>query len=192
MSEKYPDILILVGSPREDGKSAHIARSLQEAFREQGINPCLFELSKYPVAACTGCGACSTSGQCCIAGDSFNVLSRHMDSADAIIIVAPVYFAGPSGWLKAALDRCQVYWARRYVLHQPMPSQRPAHLVIVGDGGDPFGFGPLVTICTSALNSTGLRIADSTAYDFVGKKYETFQAVALARKVLDSIHGNEL
>ena len=163
-----PQILILVGSPREDGKSAHIAKKLGCLLNEHGANSCIFELSKYPVAACSGCNVCAASGQCSIVGDSFNVLSKHMDQASALIVVAPVYFAGPSGWLKAALDRCQVYWARRYILKQKMPPLRPAHLVVVGDGGDPFGYEPLETICTSALNSTGLRLDALRVHDFVG------------------------
>ncbi len=167
-----PEVLVIVGSPREDGKCTQLAQALRAQLHVCGFKCCLYSLAKYPVAACNGCGACSLTGECVITGDGFGVLSRHMDSCVAAIVVAPVYFAGPSAWLKAALDRCQVYWARRYMLKCPMPPMRPAHLVAVGDGGDPFGFEPLATICKSALNSTGLRLEPSRVHNFVGDRYD--------------------
>ena len=191
-NKQDPEVLILVGSPKEDGKSARLAKNLEANLKDLGAKPCVFELAKYPVAACTGCNSCAISGQCCITGDSFNVLSKHMDSADAFVVVAPIYFAGPSGWLKAALDRCQVYWARRYLLKQEMPPFRPAHLAVIGDGDDPFGYDPLVTICTSALNSTGLRLIPKRVHDFVADNYNDEAISALAGDVMRSIYENRI
>ena len=181
------EILVLVGSPNKDGRSAKLARGLAEELREIGLRVCLYPLAEYPVAACTGCNMCTRSGECVIAGDGFGVLSRHMDSCAAAVIVAPVYFAGPSGWLKAALDRCQVYWARRYMLGQDVPEYRAAHLVVIGEGGDPFGYEPLVTICKSALNSTGLRVTEDTVHDFVGDNYSLDRITELRDAILKGI-----
>ena len=187
---RIPEVLVLVGSPKECGKSSQLAKKLEDQLKEYNAKPCVFELAKYPVAACNGCNSCSTNGQCCIMGDAFNVLSKHMDSADAVVIVAPVYFSGPSGWLKAALDRCQVYWARRYILKQDMPPARPAYLAVVGDGGDPFGYEPLITICTSALNCTGLRLAPKRVYDFVASNYKEQAIADLADDIMKSFYEN--
>ena len=181
------EILILVGSPQKDGRSAKLAKELATEFREIGLKVCLYPLSDYPVAACTGCNMCTRTGSCVITGDGFNVLSKHMDSCAAAVVVAPVFFSGPSGWLKAALDRCQVYWARRYMLGQDMPPKREAHLVVIGEGGDPFGYDPLVTICKSALNSTGLRITDDTVHDFVAGNYDLDRIPRLRDAVLKGI-----
>lgn len=180
-----PEVLVLMGSPRDDGRCAKLAQAVKNVLHLRGIRCCLFPLAKYPVAACAGCGSCSSTGECIITGDSFNVLSRHLDSCAALIVISPVYFSGPTAWLKAALDRCQVYWARRYKLDQPMPRKRPAHLIIVGEGGDPFGYEPLVTICKSALNSTGLRVTDERVHDFVGDNCDLNRAT----KVLDQLQS---
>lgn len=180
-----PEVLVLTGSPREDGRSAQLAQMLRAELHVRGFKCCLYPLAKHPVAACSGCGSCNVTGECVITGDGFGVLSRHMDTCVAMIVVAPVYFAGPSAWLKAALDRCQVYWSRRYLLKQPMPAKRPAYLLAVGEGGDPFGFEPLTTICTSALNSTGLRIEDKRVFDFVGDNYD----LSRVSQVLDQLQS---
>lgn len=124
---------------------------------------------------------------CCIKGDAWNVLSRHMESCAALVVVAPVYFAGPSGWLKAALDRCQMYWARKYVLKDWIPRKRPAHLVVIGDGGDPYGTEPLETICTSALNCANLRIEPDRIMRMIGDQYDLRNAITLSGRVMASI-----
>ena len=182
-----PEVLVIVGSPREDGKCAQLAQTLRAQLHVRGFKCCLYSLAKYPVAACNGCGSCSVTGECVITGDGFGVLSKHMDSCVAAIVVAPVYFAGPSAWFKAALDRCQVYWARRYKLNCPMPPARPAHLAAVGEGGDPFGFEPLVTVCKSALNSTGLRLTDDRVHNFVGDNYDLARATVILDQLQEEL-----
>ncbi len=159
MSGAAPDILVLAGSPHEGGASEQVAASLEADLRQGGASTTLWRLSAYPVAACRNCGGCAGTGECVVA-DAWHVLSRHMDACDALVVVAPVYFAGPSAHLKAALDRCQTYWTRKYRLHAPLPAARPAHLVVLGEGGDPFGTAPLEAVCTSALNCANLRIED--------------------------------
>ena len=185
------EVLVLIGSPREKGKSARLGTAVTKRLREHGLKVTFFELSKYPVAACTGCGACNVSGQCCIMGDSWGVLSKHMESCDAFLLVAPVYFAGPTGWLKAALDRCQMYWSRKYLLKEGVPSKRPAHLVVIGEGGDPFGTAPLETICTSALNCANLRITPERTHRFIGVDIEEARVDELTRAVLASVANGE-
>lgn len=187
MTVATSEALVLVGSPREDGKSARMGKRITGLLRAQGVKVTFFELSKYPVAACTGCEQCLKTGTCCIVGDAWDVLSKHMESCDALVLVAPVYFAGPSGWLKAALDRCQMYWARKHVLKDGVPVERPAHLVVIGDGGDPFGSAPLETICTSALNCANLRIEPARIHRLIGSAYDIDKAGDIAEAVLEDM-----
>ena len=167
MSAPAPDILVLCGSPHEGGASEKAAGAFAAALGERGADTTLWRLSEHPVAACRNCGGCAAGGECVIA-DAWHVLSRHMDACDALLLVSPVYFAGPPAHLKAALDRCQSYWMRKYRLHVPPPSARPARLVVLGEGGDPFGTAPLEAVCTSALNCANLRI-DGRVECFVGR-----------------------
>ena len=184
-----PEILILVGSPREDGKSARFAAELEAFLRERGAKVVNYSIAKYPVAACNGCGACQKTGDCVIVGDGWGVLSKHMESCTAFVCIAPVYFAGPSGWLKAALDRCQMYWSRKYLLKERVPEKRPAHLVVIGDGGDPFGTAALETICTSALNCANLRIEPNRIWRYIGKAYDAAKADEVAQAIIDCLPG---
>lgn len=179
-----PDVLVLVGSPNEAGKSTALARAIENALETLGIEPTFYHLATYPVAACYNCGACQITGDCRIVNDPWHVLARHMQSCDLMFLVAPVYFAGPAAHLKAALDRCQMFWARKHVLKREMPPKRPCHLLVVGDGGDPFGSEPLEKICTSALNCANLRVGDRI-HRFVGKGYD----VARVPKIVGTALG---
>jgi multimeric flavodoxin WrbA len=97
------------------------------------------------VSVCLGCNACSKAGVC-IQRDGMDDVNAQLDAADAIAVATPVYFATVPAVLKTLLDRCQPYWVRRYILHEPRPAvRRPGAVLIVGGGGDPFG-----TVC--ALN----------------------------------------
>lgn len=85
-----------------------------------------------------------------------------LESAAAIAVATPVYFAGVPASLKALYDRCQPYWARRYVLGEPAPAQkRPGALLIVGGGGDPFGWECAATLTKSAFAVLGVAVTQT-------------------------------
>ncbi len=105
----------------------------------------------------------------CSIHDDMSDLFELLDAADELIVVSPVYFSGPPAQFKALLDRLQPYfWARRSMREHGMrfPKKRPLTLHVVGEGGDPHGFDPLVGIVRSAFACVGFRLA--AVYDWVG------------------------
>ena len=58
--------------------------------------------------------------------------------------------------MKALLDRFQPLFST----YDPKAPKRPAKLMVVGQGGDPHGFGPLETIMRSALAVAGFRLEE--------------------------------
>ena len=93
-----------------------------------------------------------------------------LEDADELIVVAPVYFAGPSSQLKCMLDRFQPYfWTRTRA------RKRPCTLHVVGEGGDPHGFDPLVGCVRSAAAVAGFRL--ERVLDWVGKIDESGEIV---------------
>ena len=172
--------LIIVGSPRTDGRSAHLANMLFETCIEECPDDelALAPVSTLSVAGCTGCDACRDNiaklvelGEealeddfaPCVINDDMQEIYELIDSADEITVVSPVYFAGPPSQLKALLDRLQPY----YWTNARAEEKRPAVLHVVGEGGDPHGFSALVTIVRSALAVAGFRL--ETVFDWVGK-----------------------
>lgn len=159
-------LVVLAASPHAGGAGSRLAQVAVAAAQDAGMSARLLRLNRYTVAPCDNCGACLGTGQCCHV-DDFEALVDVLDEADALMLVSPVYFAGPPAQLKAFFDRYQARWVRRYVLGQPACQKRPALLAVTRTGQDPFGFDPLVTITRSALNIAGFslgRVEDFKGY----------------------------
>lgn len=149
--------VIVVGSPRTNGRSAALAEELFEACIEECPDDhiSLISLSSLTVLPCEGCNFCMKSeGHACHLGDDMMDIREVLDDADELTIVSPVYFASAPATLKAFLDRLQPYFwtdARHGEL-------RPATLHVIGEGHDPFGFEPLVVTVKSAAFTAGFKL----------------------------------
>lgn len=149
--------VIVVGSPRTNGRSAALAEELFEACIEECPDDqvSLIPLSSLTVLPCEGCNFCMKSeGHACHLEDDMMDIREVLDDADELTIVSPVYFASAPATLKAFLDRLQPYFwtdARHGEL-------RPATLHVIGEGHDPFGFDPLVVTVKSAAFTAGFKL----------------------------------
>lgn len=186
--------LIIVGSPRVDGRSAHLANLLFESCIEECPDDelALAPVSTLDIAGCQGCDACKRRTECaqegdaddageaalpCAIDDDMQELYELIDAADELVVVSPVYFSGPPSQLKALLDRFQPYFwtdARRRV-------KRPCTLHVVGEGGDPHGYDALVGCVRSAAAVAGFKL--ETVFDWVGKIDDTGEIVADATEI---------
>lgn len=152
-----PRVLCVAGSPRRQGNSDLLLDALVAGVREAGGTPVLLVARDAGVGFCRGCNACSKDGHC-IQRDGMDSVYAEIDAAAAIAVATPVFFATVPAVLKTLLDRCQPYWARRYVLHEPAPAhRRPGAILVVGGGGDPFGADCAVTPVKSVLNVLYVR-----------------------------------
>lgn len=166
--------MIIVGSPRIDGRCAELANELFEAciedYPEDLVS--LIPLASVNVEPCVGCDACRKSEDYeCFIDDDMAEIREVLEDTDELIIVCPVYFAGAPAIMKAFLDRLQPYfWTEaRY------GDLRPATLHIVGEGHDPFGFGGLITTMQSALYTAGFSL--DVGMNWVGKLSKTGEII---------------
>ncbi len=151
-----PRILCIGGSPRRQGNSERLLDALIRGVNNAGGLPEKLVVVDYAIAPCRGCNSCSKTGAC-VVQDRMHEIYPLIDSADAIVVSSPVYFATVPAVLKALYDRCQPYWARRYVLKEPRRRARPGGMLVVGGGGDPFGTGCAVTTTKSVLAVLGVQ-----------------------------------
>ena len=109
-----------------------------------------------PLAQCNLVFRSDASAHQCIIDDEMGEVRKHIDAADELIVVSPVYFAGPPAQLKALLDRMQpYYWSN---LRERSKGRRPMTLHVVREGGDPHGFEPLVGTLKSSLGVAGFKL----------------------------------
>jgi multimeric flavodoxin WrbA len=98
-------ILLINGSPRQNGETAHSLAIVEKIILEAKIETEWFQLGTTPVHGCCHCNSCEKTNRCVFSDDSCNRLIQQCLEADGIIIASPVYFAAPNGALCALLDR---------------------------------------------------------------------------------------
>lgn len=187
-----PLVLGIAGSPRRKGNSDRLLESALEGAREGGASTRTLVASALKLNPCRGCNVCSRDGAC-FQRDAGPELYDAIDTADAIIVASPVYFATVPAVLKIVYDRMQPYWARTHVLGQPRPPRRPGAILLVRAGGDPYGFDAADATTRSVLAVLGIdvlgevRVADVDAPEDLatGHPEEFGQARELGRQVAE-------
>lgn len=161
MSERNPRIGILQASPRKVNSEAVarlVAERIPATLPDASVET--FTLRHVQIDPCIACDICQETGDCFMT-DGMDPFVDFLMRSDALVVVTPIYFAGPPAQLKAAFDRLQFLWARRYVLDShPRGPRKPLLLIMVGTGQDPFGYQPVVTITHSALRMADFELSD--------------------------------
>ncbi len=73
------------------------------------------EAGRNPVKPCRGCNRCGVTGEC-VQRDSMQGIYNHLASADVVVLAAPIFSMHVCAQAKALIDRCQRFWALKYVL----------------------------------------------------------------------------
>jgi hypothetical protein len=121
-------VLGLAGSARHGGNTDTILDWCLDAARAEGAPVLRFRLCDMDLRGCRACDACFKDGTC-IQKDDMQQLYPHLRAADSIVISAPVYAMGLPGVAKIMVDRCQPFWALKYVRKQPLTEPgRPERL----------------------------------------------------------------
>jgi len=116
-------VLGLAGSARRGGNTETLLDWCLGAARSAGATVVKFRLCELDLHGCRACESCSRDGKCVVT-DDMQLLYPYLESADAIVLAAPTYFQGMPAVPKMMIDRCQPFWALKYVLKRPLASER--------------------------------------------------------------------
>ncbi|MCK9228043.1 MAG: flavodoxin family protein [Syntrophorhabdaceae bacterium] len=106
--------VILFGSPRKRGNTAELARAVSTALQAKGWGVRTLYLNDMNIRPCQGCYACLPGGVCKIQDDMKDVRKYIMES-DLVVYATPIYWFGPSGQLKLAMDRSIAFMDENFV-----------------------------------------------------------------------------
>ena len=99
-------VLLINGSPRENGNTALALAEVAKVLNEEDISTKTINIGKKAVQGCIACGMCGRTGKCTFNDDLYSrVLRVVKDGIDGLIVGSPVYYGGPNGSLCALLDR---------------------------------------------------------------------------------------
>ena len=128
-------ILALLGSPRRGGNTETLLSAFVQGVEEGGGQVETLRVSDMQIRPCVNCDGCAETGECVIDDDMGEIYAK-LAAADGLIMASPIYFGGVSGYLKAAIDRFQVYWFINFgnenLKHLKAKTKRPAFFLAVG------------------------------------------------------------
>lgn len=97
-------VLMVNGSPHENGSSNRALIEMQKVFAEKGIESEIFWLGVNPIGGCVACNGCLQTKRC-VFKDKVNEFLDKCEQADGFVFASPVHYAGMSGNLTGFMDR---------------------------------------------------------------------------------------
>ena len=105
------DILILNGSPRLKGNTAHLVELASAVFAQEGASHEAVSLAKLTIKPCPACDACvKKTCRFCVIKDDMATLYDKVLSCKALLIASPIYWFTYSAQLKLFVDRLYGLW----------------------------------------------------------------------------------
>ena len=102
--EKSFKVLMLNGSPKENGNIALAFNEMGKIFEENNVDFEIVQLGKKDIRGCIACGSCSNTGKC-VFNDAVNEIAAKFEEADGLVVGSPVYYGSANGTLMSALQR---------------------------------------------------------------------------------------
>ena len=99
-------ILVLNGSPRENGNTKKMVSAFKEGAVSSGHQVDVIDVCRKKISGCLACEYCHTKGGGeCIQKDDMQEVYALLREAEMLVIASPIYYHGISGQLKCAIDR---------------------------------------------------------------------------------------
>ena len=127
-------VLGLQGSPRKKGNTNFLLSTFMEAAEKKGARTHTIDVTKGNILPCKEYTVCEKKGFCPIDDDVRDEIYPLLRQADVIVVATPIFFYNMTAQLKAVIDRCQMFWARKYKLKlkDPGANMRRGFLLSVG------------------------------------------------------------
>lgn len=108
-----------MGSPRKGGNTDLLLDAFLRGVTDGGGEFEKVSISDLDISPCRECLTCEETGECDIS-DDMQQIYRKLLKSEKIVFASPNFFYGFPAQIKALIDRCQVFWARKHILN-PAP-----------------------------------------------------------------------
>ena len=106
MTRKSKNVLVLLGSRREDGNSTRLAFAFADAASARGHVVQSIRVPALDIAPCDGCDECrQTPSSSCVLRDDMESVYPLLRNADVLVFATPLHFYAWSAPLKTLVDR---------------------------------------------------------------------------------------
>lgn len=136
-------VVSIIGSPRQNGNSATIARRFCDKAEQLGAHVKTYVLNNLQYQGCQGCMICKTRLDRCVLEDDLTEVLEAIRDTDVLALSSPVYYWDVSGQLKTFMDRTFSYLVPDFIT-SPMKSRLPAGkklvFILAQNNPDPTSF----------------------------------------------------
>ncbi len=112
------------GSPRKKGNTSFLLTNFMQAVEKLGAQTRIIEVAQKNILPCREFVVCEKKGYCPIDDDVKSEIYPLIRQAEVIVLASPIFFFNMTAQLKAVVDRCQVFWARKYKLKLTDPAKK--------------------------------------------------------------------
>ena len=127
-------VLGLQGSPRLKGNTRRLLSMFLDEAEKLGARVRMIDVDRQNIVPCKEYIVCEKKGFCPIDDDMKKEIYSLLREAEVVVAATPIFFFNMTAQLKALVDRCQTFWARKYrfKLKDPLAKQRKGVLLAVG------------------------------------------------------------
>ena len=109
-------VLGLQGSPRKKGNTNFLLETFMGTAEKMGARTQVIDVTRKNIVPCKEYVVCEKKGYCPIEDDVRDEIYPLLRQAEVVVIASPIFFYNMTAQLKAVVDRCQTFWARKYML----------------------------------------------------------------------------
>jgi arsenate reductase len=112
------------GSPRKRGNTSFLLSAFMQALEKLGAQTRIIDVAQKNIIPCREYVVCEKKGYCPIDDDLKTEIYPLIRQAEVVVLASPIFFYNMTAQLKAVVDRCQTFWARKYKLKLADPAKR--------------------------------------------------------------------
>jgi multimeric flavodoxin WrbA len=117
-------VLGFQGSPRKKGNTSFLLSIFMQAVEKLGAQTRIIEVAQKNIIPCKEYVVCEKKGYCPIDDDIKVEIYPLIRQAEVVVLASPIFFYNMTAQLKAVVDRCQTFWARKYKLKLTDPAKK--------------------------------------------------------------------
>ena len=159
-------VLGFQGSPRKKGNTSFLLSTFMQAVENLGAQTRIIEVAQKNIIPCKEFVVCEKKGYCPIDDDIKTEIYPLIRQAEVVVLASPIFFFNMTAQLKAVVDRCQLFWARKYKLKLTDPAKRTKRgfLLSVGASKGKSLFEGLQLTAKYFFDAIDARFEDSLTY----------------------------
>ena len=117
-------VLGFQGSPRKKGNTSFLLSTFMQAAESLGAQTRIIDVTQKNIIPCKEYVVCEKKGFCPIDDDIKTEIYPLIRQAEVVVLASPIFFFNMTAQLKAVVDRCQLFWARKYKLKLTDPAKK--------------------------------------------------------------------